>query len=283
MYNNRVSTEWDVALAISDQEHLHQLVSDAAETSQCNSNVVYMLIGGVERAERGSVHAKFSTGEHQYHDHVHAALVVKTPINRKQALDIFCWDKPKGAFCAPRPTKWPYLTWKYHHTKKESKLNDNVLLFEAGTLPLDNTQDPATIEHLFRYGKKFATLREWEHITQLVGAERARDKEQKIQLKQKEQLQNKQTKEAERKRKADEFEATKPKRRQGQDPVKVQARMDKYVLELEQATKDTNTQEVQRLSRNIQLLKEQLTTPIAATTPTYEELMSKGVIKTKHD
>lgn len=170
-YDTRVSTEWDISMMIRDDSHLQQIVSDSSEACS-NDDIVYLLIGGLERAERGDKHAKIGTGEHQFHDHVHAALIVKQPITRAQALEHFGWTLKHGCYAVPRNKTWPYLTWKFHHTKPQTKLNANYKLFEHGTLPSDDITNKPVVDKLIKFGKQFASATEWKQLLEQLDIQR---------------------------------------------------------------------------------------------------------------
>lgn len=260
-YDVRTSTEWDLSIMIRDDSHLQQIISDSTESALTDDNVTYMLIGGLERANRGDKHCKVTTGEHQYHDHVHAALITKEPVGRAQALETFGWTLKHGAYCTPRNSSWPYLTWKYHHTKATSKVTDQFQLFEHGQLPEDDITDKVTVDKLIKFGKQFASATEWTALLARLNVQRTIVQEERnAERKAMKQLKLVEVRN-ERKRQRQE---AKPKvqaklRRIGPDPIKIQARMDKYKLELLQATEQNITADMARLSRNITLLAEQLT------------------------
>jgi hypothetical protein len=268
-YDTRLSTEWDLSFKIFDDTTLQALVYDATESTELD-NVVYVLIGGIERAVRGSQYVKTPTNggepfEHQFHDHVHAALIVKSPITRTQALQYYGWTSKTGAYCAPRQTKWPYLTWKYHHTKGTSKVNDAHKVFEYGVLPEDDITDETTVKNLLKFGKQFASADEWADLLTKLNIHRkikreARnaDRDTKKQLKLIEVKEEKREKREEKKRKRIESQQVRPKRRVGEDPDKVRARYDNYKELLVIATANGDVAGVEKHTRNIGLLEQKL-------------------------
>nr|QTE03564.1 MAG: replication-associated protein [Syrmaticus reevesii CRESS-DNA-virus sp.] len=150
IYANRESCQWDLRFdtATIDMEDMLMHVRNNLQFT------TYVLIGG---KEFGS-HPIFIPGQVSTHleptEHVHCALIVKTPIKRWQALKIFRDNKLDDEYCVPRNEKFTFLGWRLHHIKDDTKIDDTRIIFEHGTLPMDRI-DEHNIKEIKRMLAKF--------------------------------------------------------------------------------------------------------------------------------
>jgi len=135
----RVSTEWDIGLnLIVGEESVGSAIIKAygeAQATKEGSCIEYLLISGVEYTDQTKEHDNTTRGN----PHVHVALVVKTPINKSQALSLL---RPirigRKEYATPRNQTWPYYGWRIHHAKVDTKVDPTVrILYEYGVLPPD--------------------------------------------------------------------------------------------------------------------------------------------------
>lgn len=153
----RLSTEWDIGLnLIVGEESIGSAIIKAygeAQATKEGSCIEYLLISGVEYTDQ----TKHDDNTTKGNPHVHVALVVKTPINKSQALSLL---RPirigVKEYATPRNRAWPYYGWRIHHTKLETKVDPDVrILYEYGTLPPDvwtESQIKRTNKIVCKYG-----------------------------------------------------------------------------------------------------------------------------------
>lgn len=150
VYANRESCQWDVRFDTANIS-VEDIIMNVRNNLQFTT---YVLIGG---KEFGS-HPIYQQGQQMRHqdptEHVHCALIVKTPIKRWQALKIFRETKVDDEYCVPRNEKFTFLGWRLHHIKDDTKIDDQRILFEHGTLPMDRI-DEHNIKEIKRMLAKF--------------------------------------------------------------------------------------------------------------------------------
>lgn len=169
-----LSKEWDVGLNLPDQDY--QVEAERIVKLVNELDTSYALVGGVEfvlpRTDvlgqfRQAVKSGATVGKY----HIHVALVFNTYKTRDQVLTLLGRaTSPYRNYARPRQSKYPYVTWKYHHIKPDTKVGD-CQLYERGTLPDDDILDPEICEMIIRLGTKFGAGREVaiikEHLTKL--------------------------------------------------------------------------------------------------------------------
>nr|QTE03375.1 MAG: replication-associated protein [Grus japonensis CRESS-DNA-virus sp.] len=168
-----ITTEWDVGLTLPDdyEEEMARIVKAVSILPTS-----YALVGGVEYAlPSGTLEdivAKYRKGGQDVgKHHMHIALIFKEPVTRDQVLKYLGrLNSPWRNYCRVRQDKYPYITWKYHHIKPDTKVSAAVL-FESGTLPDDNILDPEVCEMIIRIGTRYGAGKEVamlkEHLTLL--------------------------------------------------------------------------------------------------------------------
>ena len=160
-YRTRESTEWDVRVdcvgGVTPETIRSQMQMRLSE-------LVYGLIGGLERPDTGMLVPPTYTGDAPQasptgskEDHVHIALVFLTPVCRATALKMCRETKVGDEYATPRNKKFTYAGWLAHHTKVAFKVDpESTLVYEYGTLPMDS-YDEDTCWKVVKILKKFAT------------------------------------------------------------------------------------------------------------------------------
>lgn len=99
----------------------------------------YVLVSGVE------------VGDRQYQDdyqirHVHVAMVYINRVSKASILKNLAIKQGLGYYLVPRNRALPFAGWRKHHTKVETKVDEeNLIEYENGTLPPDlNPSAPIT-------------------------------------------------------------------------------------------------------------------------------------------
>ena len=116
-------------------------VTIMAQLRERKDDFLYALVGA---KEFGS-HPIYQQGTAPRHvdptEHIHCALITKQPIKRYEALKFFREEKLADEYCVPRNEKFTYLGWRLHHIKDETKVGEERILYESGSLPMDNINE----------------------------------------------------------------------------------------------------------------------------------------------
>lgn len=160
LYKTRASTEWDLSFTFPDDALYmpNSMIVTIEDFIRKNpGQVKYALISGIEVGTNAD-----SLTTHNAH-HVHCCLIIKDAMTRDQALQVFelpevyAHNKFKH-YAVPRNQEWPYIGWKLHHTKTETKIDPNsLILYEYGQLPDDNWLNPETKRKITVMRRKFET------------------------------------------------------------------------------------------------------------------------------
>lgn len=163
-YRTRESTEWDVRV-----DCVNGITPDTIRVQMQlrESDIVYGLIGGLERADKEHTETHdfngvaltptTSNGSVSKQEHVHIALVFLRPVCRATALKMCRETKLGDEYATPRNKRFTYAGWLAHHTKAAFKVDPNVtLIYEHGTLPMDS-YDEQTCWKVLKILKKFGT------------------------------------------------------------------------------------------------------------------------------
>jgi hypothetical protein len=135
---HHVDREWDARFNVPTDSDLELLMASIKAESEAGK-FRYCLIGGVE------------IGTRPYQDdylirHVHCALVYNNRVSKSSILKNLTVKQGNGYYLVPRRREFPYSGWKKHHTKKETKVDENSLqLFEYGVLPQDKVQESGNV------------------------------------------------------------------------------------------------------------------------------------------
>lgn len=153
-YRTRESTEWDVRVdcvnGITPETIRSQMQVRLPE-------LVYGLIGGLERPDQHSYTIVNETNPGSKEDHVHVALVFLRPVCRATALKMCRETKLGDEYATPRNKRFTYAGWLAHHTKAAFKVDpESTLFYEYGTLPMDSYDEP-TCWKVAKILKKFGS------------------------------------------------------------------------------------------------------------------------------
>lgn len=148
-YATREATQWDLRFDTANVN-----VQDIIDRLKLHKQeIVYALVGG---KEFGS-HPVYGVGAPTHVDpteHVHCCLIVPKPIKRWQALKFFREEKYQDEYCVPRKQSFTFLGWRLHHIKDDTKIGDERILYEYGTLPMDEVTEH-NIKEIKRMLNKF--------------------------------------------------------------------------------------------------------------------------------
>lgn len=133
-YGARSATEWDGSLKLT--EAYSTLVIETKLDSLWKSGLLtYVLVGGVEVD---------SSSEHSKEAHVHIAIILPHSMTRREVITLCEWgDVGAGLYLTPRNVSYPYVTWRLHHIKTQTKVMSSPslwLLLERGSLPKDTDE-----------------------------------------------------------------------------------------------------------------------------------------------
>lgn len=158
LYRTRTSDEWDLSFNMpADGLYIAQSIVTTIKDfiDKHPGLVIYALVGGIELGTNDR--SETTKDEH----HVHCALVVTEHMTKDQALRCFELDEVHQhnnfkRYAAPRSGEWPYIGWKLHHIKVDTKIDPtSTVLFEHGTLPKDS-DTPGMIKKIAAMKRKFA-------------------------------------------------------------------------------------------------------------------------------
>ena len=127
---HHVDREWDARFNVQTDEDLQGLLS-AVKAEVMAGKFRYVLVGGVE------------VGTRPFQDdylirHVHCALIYNNRVTKGSIIKNLGVKAGNGYYLVPRKREFPYSGWKTHHTKKDTKINTDLLeLYEYGILPQD--------------------------------------------------------------------------------------------------------------------------------------------------
>lgn len=158
LYRTRTSNEWDLSFNMPpDGLYIAQSIVTTIQDfiDKHPGLVTYALVSGIELgANRDS---ETTLDAH----HVHCALVTTEHMTKDQALRCFELDEVHAhnrfkRYAAPRSGEWPYIGWKLHHIKVDTKIDPtSLVLFEHGTLPTDD-QSPGMTKKIAIMKRRFA-------------------------------------------------------------------------------------------------------------------------------
>lgn len=128
-----VDREWDARFNVPTDEDLNNLIT-AVEEQVRQSKLRYVLVSGLE------------LGTRPYQDdylirHVHLALIFNNRVSKSAVLKNLQIKQGNGYYLVPRNRAYPYSGWRKHHTKTDTKVDEDVLfLYEYGQLPPDREE-----------------------------------------------------------------------------------------------------------------------------------------------
>lgn len=133
--NDRLSTEWDIRLDLTNGLSIEDVVNSVVARKQ---EVLYCLVSGLEFG-KSAVDRRLASGwmAEEEEPHVHICLVTMLPKKRQDALQFFRSNKIGGEYAKPRESKHTYLGWRLHHCKEQTKIGSKAPILEFGTLPMD--------------------------------------------------------------------------------------------------------------------------------------------------
>ena len=129
--------QWDARFNVPAAEDLKNLL-DAIQVEVESGKFRYCLVGGVE------------IGDRPYADdfgikHVHVALIYVNRVSKASILKNLKVKQGLGYYLVPRNRSLPFGGWRKHHTKDKTKVNEERVLFESGTLPEDTVDVSAQV------------------------------------------------------------------------------------------------------------------------------------------
>lgn len=130
---NTLDRQWDARFNVPTQEDLDILL--AAVQSEWNAGKFhYALVGGVE------------VGDRPYQNdylirHVHCAFIYANRVTKSSILKNLKIKTGQGYYLVPRRRDLTFKGWREHHIKEKTKINENRILYEEGTLPQDREED----------------------------------------------------------------------------------------------------------------------------------------------
>lgn len=137
-YAARESTQWDLRFDTATID-VNNLIMEARNHLD---DALYILIGAKEFGSHPIFHPGGLPASHfDPTEHVHCALITKKPVKRWEALKFFRETKIDDEYCVPRNEKFTFLGWRLHHIKDDTKIGDERILFEYGTLPMDKINE----------------------------------------------------------------------------------------------------------------------------------------------
>lgn len=125
----RADTQWDVSLHITHQQTTTHIIDTLLSHLE---HFTYILVGGIER--NSTIDSEDTTSQS---DHVHIALILRKEAIRKTVIGMCTELKHGKIYCTPRNRNFTYTGWFIHHTKIQTKVYDEHVLFVHGTLPDD--------------------------------------------------------------------------------------------------------------------------------------------------
>lgn len=189
----RVATEWDIRLDVSDVLPVERIISNIKENLD---DVAYTLVSGVERPDHelggcldparghGQTGTKSPTTSTEHH--VHVCLVLFVPVNRSRVLKLVRGPRKLGdEYAAPRNPKFTYAGWVIHHGKPGFKLdNEPLVRYEFGVLPMDafTTDNALKIQGLLKKWGTDGTHARFKGYTDLIKKNKIKEKIEQLQM-----------------------------------------------------------------------------------------------------
>lgn len=136
---HHVEREWDARFNVPTDEDVDLLLANIKSEASAGK-YRYVLVSGLE------------VGTRPYQPdylirHVHVAFVFINRVSKSSILKNLQIKQNLGYYLVPRKKELPYSGWVTHHTKKESKLDENSLkLFEYGICPQDKPNVSAQVQ-----------------------------------------------------------------------------------------------------------------------------------------
>jgi len=127
----RDDTQWDIRLDTADID-INMFIQ---ELKTHKDKLLYALVGAKEYGMNPS--NGFVPNSAYESEHVHVAIVTYNKMKRNEVMRLFREHKLSGEYCVPRNQKFTYAGWKIHHIKDETKIGEDRILWEYGTLPMD--------------------------------------------------------------------------------------------------------------------------------------------------
>lgn len=129
--------QWDARFNVPTDEDL-QLLLTAIKHEDSNGKFKYILVSGIE------------VGNRPYQNdymirHVHVAAIFNNRVSKASILKNWKIKTGLGYYLVPRNRQLPYQGWRNHHTKPDTKINSDLVLYENGTLPDDKMIEEAQI------------------------------------------------------------------------------------------------------------------------------------------
>lgn len=182
----RVATEWDIRLDVSDALTAENIVGFVKENLD---EIGYVLVSGVERPDTEEEITKYGpkraltlSKEH----HVHMCVVLLVPINRAGVLKMVRGPRKMGdEYCAPRNPKFAYAGWVIHHSKSTHKIPGEPLIrYEYGTLPMDpfTTEWALKIDSMMRRYGSAGMKNRFGAYTGLLAKNKIKEKIEQLQM-----------------------------------------------------------------------------------------------------
>lgn len=130
--------EWDARFNVPTDDDL-SLIVESIKAEAAIGKFKYCLVSGVEIGERPFQNDYLIK-------HVHVCLVYNNRVSKKSILKNLSVKEGNGYYLVPRNRSLPYAGWRKHHTKKESKVNPDILIiYEHGELPQDKPDVSAQV------------------------------------------------------------------------------------------------------------------------------------------
>jgi|688.fasta_scaffold208689_2 hypothetical protein len=130
--------QWDIRVNVQEDSYLEEIICNVAEEFQ-QGKFKYVLIGGLEIGDKPT-HSDYLVR------HFHAAVIFNNRASKSSILKNWGIKEGNGYYMVPRNRELPYEGWRNHHTKKQTKIDEeNLVLLEKGELPKDNGKRKAPV------------------------------------------------------------------------------------------------------------------------------------------
>lgn len=134
--------QWDIRINVQCDDYLQQLVENIMMEDKDKNKFKYILIGGLEIGTRPQ-HSDYQVR------HIHVAVIFHNRASKSSIINNWGIKEGNGYYMVPRNREQPYSGWRDHHIKEFSKVSttnpDSFIIYENGTLPVDNGKRKAPV------------------------------------------------------------------------------------------------------------------------------------------
>jgi hypothetical protein len=122
--------QWDARFNVQSDEYLG-IITESIKAEEAKGKFKWVIIGGCE------IGTKPSQDDYKVR-HIHVGVIFNNRASKASIIKNWGIVEGNGYYLVPRNRDLPYVGWRNHHVKVDSKVDtDALLIYEAGELPKD--------------------------------------------------------------------------------------------------------------------------------------------------